>query len=163
MAGLNWDPSNWLQSPGLELLPLYYLSLPPLSLLIHQNADDREIISLTFLKRAVCPGLQQGTDLGSNPEYAIFPKKTALFSGTVQLAQLKWRPKPNSPLQGVRDQSVHLFIWQNFLTPNRCQAQCYWAKGRVVSMTDVSSLSLGFKTQYREADGSQISEKLNMW
>ena len=29
-------------------------------------------------------------------------------------------------------------------------------------MTDVSSLNLGFKTQYREADGSQIREKLNM-
>lgn len=62
---MNWDPSN---GPRARLEPypsttsLYLLAL---SLLIHQNADDIGIISLTFLIRAVCPGLQQETDLSA--------------------------------------------------------------------------------------------------
>lgn len=142
MAEMNWDPGNWLQSPGLEPLPLYHLSLPPLSLLIHQNADDIGIISLTFLIRAVCPGLQQETDLGSKSESAIFPKKTVLSLRDCAAGSVQMEAKTKQSLAGgQRPISSSIYLTNTFwhLPGTKPSVR---DKGQVVSMTDVSSLSL---------------------
>ena len=142
MAELNWDPSNWLQSPGLELLSLYHLSLPPLSLLIHQNADDIGIISLTFLIRVVCPGLQQETDLGSKSESAIFPKKTILSLCDCAAGSAQMQAKTKQSLAGgQRPISSSIYLTNTFWHLSGAKPSLR-AEGQVVSMTDVSSLSL---------------------
>ena len=142
MAELKWDPSNWLQNPGLELLPLYHLSLSPLSLLIHQNADDIGIISLTFLIRAVCPGLQQETDLGSKSESAIFPKKTVLSLRDCAAGSAQMEAKTKQSLAGgQRPISSSIYLTNTFLHLPGAKPSVK-AEGQVVSMTDVPSLSL---------------------
>ena len=106
-----------IQKPNhyIQLKPCISMVLPPLSLLIHQNADDIGIISLTFLIRVVCPGLQQETDLGSKSESAIFPKKTipSLCDCAAGSAQMQAKTK-QSLAGGQRPISSSIYLTNTF-------------------------------------------------